>query len=262
MSKLRNGWWIAIFFALLTAMLVPLVISAASEGRQVSFAMQALLVAAVSLICQLLRRRPLSELTGRVDARWLRQLLAGLVLGAALMLLPALILLASGVVRWQVVDGLAIVIAALAPAAAVVIAEELLFRGFVFQRLLDGIGEWPAQLLVAAFFVLSHSATLAEAGPLKTLAGINIFIASIAFGLAYIRTRGLAMPLGIHFAANMTQGPLLGFGVSGHDEASVLRPVFNDAPAWLTGGTFGLEASVLGLVCVIALAVLLWKRRA
>ncbi len=257
----RAVLWIIIFFALLAAMLFPLLIIAASKNHQLSFGVQAGVVALTSVICQLLLRRPVAELTGALNVRWLLQLLAGCGLGAAMMLLPALFLRAMGAVHWQTVSGgLAIVVAALPSAAAVVIAEELIFRGFIFQRLLDGFGEWPAQLVLAAYFVLTHSAALRDAGPLKTLAAVNIFIASLAFGLAYLRTRGLAMPLGLHFAANVTQGPILGFGVSGHTEASALTVRFTDgAPPWLTGSAFGLEASVPGLVCVIALAVLLYR---
>jgi membrane protease YdiL (CAAX protease family) len=237
-----------------------LLIMAGSEGRQLSFGVQAGVVALTSVICQLLRRRPLAELTGALNARWLLQLLAGCGLGASLMLLPALFLRVVGAIHWQPVGGgLTILVAALPSAVAIVIIEELIFRGFVFQRLLDGFGEWPAQLALAAYFVLTHSAALRDAGPLKTLAAVNIFIASLAFGLAYLRTRSLAMPLGLHFAANVTQGPILGFGVSGNAEPSAFRVAFTDGAPWLTGGAFGLEASVPGLVCVIALAVLLYR---
>lgn len=256
----RAVFWIIVFFSLLAAMLFPLLIMGTSEDHQLSFGVQAGVVALTSVICQLLRRQPVAELTGALNVRWLLQLLAGWGLGASMMLLPALFLGAMGAVHWQTVGGgLAILVAALPSAAAVAIAEELIFRGFVFQRLLDGFGEWPAQLVLAAYFVLTHSAALRDAGPLKTLAAVNIFIASLAFGLAYLRTRGLALPLGIHFAANVTQGPILGFGVSGHAESSALRVGFTDAPPWLTGGAFGLEASVPGLVSVIALAVLLYR---
>ena len=123
-------------------------------------------------------------------------------------------------------------------------------------------GTWPAQLVVAALFVLTHSDALRGLGPLAYLAGANIFLASILFGLAYVRTASLAMPIGLHLAANVMQGPVLGFGVSGHEGASLLVPVLSDAPDWLSGGTFGLEASVPGLVCVVALLLILrgWRR--
>jgi membrane protease YdiL (CAAX protease family) len=255
--RLRNGWWILIFFFVLFSLLFPLLLLVSPK---VSLVRQAGVVAAASAICQLLRRRPMSELVGALDWRWPKQLLLGGLLGTLLMLVPALFLRALGFVTWQWNDtSLAIFSSALALYAAVAVAEEFVFRGFVFQRLLDGIGEWPAQLILAAYFVLVHSAALSAGGQQRYLAGLNIFLASLVFGLAFIRTRSLAMPLGIHFAANYMQGTILGFGVSGHEEAGMLRPVFGNYPDWLTGGAFGLEASLPGLVCVIVAGVLLYR---
>jgi membrane protease YdiL (CAAX protease family) len=260
--KLRNGWWVAIFFLLLAALLVPLIIAA--DGAGVPIAAQAGIVALASVICQLLRRKPLSEMLGALNWRWLRDLGLGCALGAALMLAPALALVATGFVRLtQNSLGFDALAPGLALFAAVAVAEELTFRGFVFQRFLDGLGEWPAQLIMAALFALTHSDALAAAGPLGYLAGANIFLASIMFGLAFIRTRSLALPLGLHFAANFTQGTVLGFGVSGEGETGMLRPILAEAPDWLTGGTFGLEASVPGFVCVLLATLLLlrWPQR-
>jgi hypothetical protein len=80
------------------------------------------------------------------------------------------------------------------------------------------------------------------------------------FGIAYIKTKNLAMPIGLHFMANVMQGTILGFGVSGEKEVSILTPIVDKVPAWLTGGTFGLEASVPGLflLVVISSALYFW----
>lgn len=262
--RLRNGWWILIFFVLLAAILTPLIEVARRNGTVVSTGEQALLIVAVSCLCQLLRRRPIAELTGAMDIRWPVQLLLGTFLGAMLMLVPALFLRMVGRVTWHWNDGgWSILAAALLPCVAVVVAEELLFRGFLFQRLIDGAGVWIAQLLLAAYFVLTHSGTLRSAGDQRVLASVNIFIASLLFGLAFIRTKSLAMPLGIHFGANFTQGPILGFGVSGHRDANMLQTILSKGSDWLTGGAFGIEASVPGLICIIAATLLLyrWKHR-
>ena len=96
-------------------------------------------------------------------------------------------------------------------------------------------------------------------GGTRLLAGANIFLASIAFGRAYLRTRSLAMPLGIHLMANFVQGGVLGYGVSGEAQAGLFTPAFHGAPAWLTGGAFGLEASVPGLLGVLALLEVLYR---
>lgn len=261
-GKLRNGWWIALFFVILTALLLPLILISRAGETGVPLWQQTAIVLIASLICQAARRKRMAELLGAFDWKWPRQLAIGLALGAALMAIPAAFLAAGNWVTWRVntdwTDAIGATLLTLAAAAA---AEELLFRGFLFQRLIDGLGAWPAQLLIAALFTLTHSDALAEIGPLGYLAGANIFVASILFGLAYLRTRSLALPIGLHFAANAMQGPVLGFGVSGNDAAGLLTPTFHNAPAWLSGGAFGLEASVPGFVCVVVMTMLLWPWR-
>jgi len=262
--RLRSGWWIALFFVVLAGMLLPLILSARDANEGVPLYQQAIIVIVASLVCQFLRRRPVSEMFGAVDLRWPRDLLVGAALGAMLMFVPAALLHVSGYVAFQVnapaLPALWPVIGVLAAAA---IAEEVLFRGFLFQRFIDGLGVWPAQLVIAALFTLTHSDALKEIGTQGWLAGANIFLASIMFGLAFLRTRSLALPLGLHFAANVVQGPVLGFGVSGGDQPGLLTPVMAGDQPWMTGGAFGLEASVPGFVSVVVMTLLLgvWRPR-
>jgi len=67
----------------------------------------------------------------------------------------------------------------------------------------------------------------------------------------------------LHFAANVVQGPVLGFGVSGGDQPGLLTPVMAGDQPWMTGGAFGLEASVPGFVSVVVMTLLLgvWRPR-
>jgi hypothetical protein len=116
-----------------------------------------------------------------------------------------------------------------------------------------------AQLLMAGYFLLIHMNNPGMTGNIKLLASANIFLASILFGLAFVKTKSLFMPLALHFMVNWVQGTLFGFGVSGNEQASLLKPVFNKAPQWLTGGSFGLEASIPGLVTVIATTLFLYR---
>jgi membrane protease YdiL (CAAX protease family) len=120
---------------------------------------------------------------------------------------------------------------------------------------------WPAQLITAAFFLLSHVNNPGMTGSTKVMAGINIFLASIMFGLAFVRTKSLAMPLGLHWMANWVQGAILGLAVSGSEQLGLLEPLFENAPVWLTGGQFGLEASLPGLLCVLMILLMLYMRK-
>jgi len=258
--RLRNGWWVAIFFLGLAIVLFPAIIFSSRLRYQLTLADQALMIGAVTILCQMLRRRSIVEVTGQPDFRWPIQLGYGMAAGTILMAVPAFVLTCVGAIHWQLgMFAVAPLIAGIETMAVVAIAEELLFRGFIFQRLVDGLGAWPAQLIVGGLFLLTHLNNPGMTGATRFWAGINIFLASVLFGLAFLRTRSLAMPIGLHFMANVTQGPILGFGVSGNGEAGLLKPTFSGAPQWLTGGAFGLEASLPGLICVVICVFLLLR---
>jgi uncharacterized protein len=260
--RLRNGWWILIFFLVLAAFLVPTILMAQENHEVVSMGRQAFIIALASLIGQWLRRKPVAELLGTLNVRWLKELCIGALTGSGMMLVPAFILGSFGWVRWQWNHmALSSLASSLLLFAGVAAAEELLFRGFAFQRLISGLGQLPAQLITAAFFLLTHLNNPGMTGSIEVLASINIFLASILFGLAFIRTKSLAMPIGLHFMANFVQGGVLGLGVSGAEQTGLLVPVFGNAPVWVTGGQFGLEASLPGLICVVITLLLLYTRK-
>ena len=235
--QLRNGWWILIFFLVLAVNPCANFSSSADKTPWRSpLALQAVIIMLASWICQLLRRKPLAELLGKFNVRWLKELGLGGLIGSALMLVPALILWIFGWVHWQWnPTGLSTLMSTVLLFAGVAAAEELLFRGFIFQRLIAGLGQWPAQLIMAGYFLLTHLNNPGMTGDVKVLASVNIFLASITFGLAFIRTKSLAMPLGLHFMANLMQGGVLGFGVSGTEQSGLLKPVFARVPRMVNG---------------------------
>lgn len=261
-GRLRNGWWILAFYLILATLVVPATIYASSEHVVVSPAVQAVLVAVATALCLMARRERCSSVIGTA-ATWKDGVPAGLASGVIIWGNAATAVWATGAVRWSWADGslVTLVDGALA-CLAVAVVEELVFRGFAFQRLVDGIGAWPAQVLMGGYFVLTHAAGISTAGELKWLAVANIFIASLVFGAAYLRTRSLAMPIALHFALNFVQGPLLGFGVSGTGSKGLLRPELAPGSTWWTGGAFGLEASIPGTAAIAVALVLLvmWRQ--
>jgi hypothetical protein len=255
-GRLRNGWWVVAFLAVLGALLAPAILVSAHLGREVTIYDQVIIIALATVAIQAFRRRSVFEVMGRPDLRWIAHLCLGALVGGLLMAAPALALTLGGWVRFEVAAADPTVLwSAVLLMAGVAVAEELLFRGVLFQRLIAGIGLWPAQIVVGLFFVLTHLGNPGMDGATRIWAGVNIFIASILFGLAYARTRSLALPIGLHFMANVTQGIVLGFGVSGGTEPSVLSPVRSAGMDWLTGGAFGLEASLPGLIAVLTLVM-------
>jgi membrane protease YdiL (CAAX protease family) len=139
--------------------------------------------------------------------------------------------------------------------------EELLFRGFVFQRLVDGLGAPAALLLMATLFTLAHWGNPGVERSSLALATLDNGLGAILLGLAFLRTGSLALPIGIHFGWDWIQGALLGFDVSGMAQAGWLRPQLLATPPWLTGGGFGPEASVFAVFVDAAAVLLLWRWR-
>ena len=261
-GRLRNGWWVLVFYLMLAALVVPVTVLASRMGTSPGVALQAALVAVATLACLAMRREHPRTVSGTLGS-WRTGVPTGLLWGSVMWTVVALVLWASNSVEWRWSGkGVGALQNGLIDCLAVACVEELLFRGFAFQRLIDGIGKWPAQVAMACYFVLVHSTGLAGAGELAPLAAVNIFLASLLLGATYLRTRSLAVPIALHFALNFMQGPVLGFGVSGNASAGLWVPTTGSAPVWWTGGPFGLEASLPGTLAVlVALAVVLrWPR--
>lgn len=222
----------------------------------------ALLVAAASWICLRAEKGGLAGLGLRMNGRWWREAGLGVGLGIGLILLTALATLALGGFHWERDAGASLrgLLAGAWLFIAVAFSEELLFRGYVFQRLGRGLGFGITQLLMALLFAAAHWGNPGMHGATKVWATLNIAAAALMLGLAYLKTASLALPVGLHFGWNWAQGNLLGFGVSGASfQAGLLRPVFHGRPEWLTGGAFGLEAGLPALVVILGCC--LWMAR-
>jgi membrane protease YdiL (CAAX protease family) len=200
-----------------------------------------------------LEGRSLAHLGLRLDRRWARQFLLGALAGIALiglMALPGYLGGSFHLVR-NPKAGAASLLASAWLYLAVAFSEELLFRGYLFQRLRQGMGAWPTQVLMALAFAGVHWSNPGLNAATRPWASLDIAIAAILLGLCYLRTGSLAMPIGLHLGWNWAQGALLGFPVSGLHSLGWWRPVAHGHTIWLTGGGFGLEAS---LPCALAAA--------
>ncbi|MEU5703138.1 CPBP family intramembrane glutamic endopeptidase [Streptomyces aurantiacus] len=137
--------------------------------------------------------------------------------------------------------------------AAAAVTEELLFRGILFRFAERFIGTWIALVLTGLLFGLSHLSN-----PNASLWGA-IAIAIEAGGMltaAYVATRRLWVPIGLHFGWNFAASGIFSTEVSGNDTPQGLLNSAMSGPKALTGGDFGPEGSVYSvLFCVIATIV-------
>lgn len=267
-QRLRNGWWVLSFLGILVASLAGfrtltpfLSRHGIHNGEWVEGVLFALALLATG-ICVRLRQETLGQAGFHLDRRWAREAVWGILLGAGIMLLAGGLLWAAGGVTWELhpARSLRALGHGLWAFTLVALFEETLFRGFVFQRMVAGLGEWPTQVVLALFFAISHWGNPGMHGATKFWASLDIALAAVFLGLAYLRTRSLALPIGIHLGWNWTQGYLLGFGVSGTTgQPGWIRPIFQGKPEWVSGGAFGLEASIFGVIAVLLGIALLWK---
>lgn len=133
-----------------------------------------------------------------------------------------------------------LIVSAIFPA----ISEEMLFRGILFRWIEEFGGSWAALLLTSAFFGAAHLAN-PHASP---IAAVGIALeAGVMLGAAYMLTRSLWLPMGIHAAWNFTQGEVFDIPVSGTPVHGLLAARLSGPPL-LTGNGFGLEASLIAII--------------
>ena len=118
--------------------------------------------------------------------------------------------------------------------------EELVFRGYFFQNMIEGMGLKWSIIVSSLIFGFGHALN-----PEATLFS-SVLIALITPQLiyAYLKTGQLWLPIGLHLGWNFFQASIFGFAASGQDSPSLISqsPI---GPEWLSGGEFGAEGSIL-----------------
>lgn len=132
--------------------------------------------------------------------------------------------------------------------------EELLFRAILFRLLERSLGTVIAVLLSSALFSAVHLFN-PHADLLST---VQLLVLGLLFIAAFLYTRRLWLCVGLHWGWNFAQGGFFSSPVSGQKADGILQSVMT-GPAWLTGGDFGIEASVLASLGALICTVLLIK---
>lgn len=136
------------------------------------------------------------------------------------------------------------------------IFEEIVTRGVLFRLAEELIGSWGAVVLSGALFGLAHvgntNATALSVASIAVSAGL-------LFPIVYMLTRNLWLCIGIHTAWNTVQGLVYGIPVSGMD-SSGLFITHATGPELISGGAFGIEASIFVPAALIIVSVFLGKR--
>lgn len=213
-------------------------------------------------------KRPLSEFGLGLNKEWFIQAGAGVLMAFVVISLLAVIQWGAG---WMVFAGYgwnrvstgmyAVGLGGYVLTMAVVgFYEELWTRGYQVRNLVEGVFTGNNRNLAGAssiaitslFFGLLHMAN-----PNVTAIGLlTIVLAGVMLALPYLITGELGLSIGLHFAWNAVQGALYGLPVSGISFRQSLLQFQVSGPELWTGGKFGLEGGLLGVIGVLLLTAM------
>ena len=253
----RAGWRILLFVIFCAAFLLMTASALAASGlfSDLVVGFVAMLVAALAASFVMMRwveRRPFGALGFAAEPRAVGETLGGFALGGAMLGCSVLLLAVAGTARWVADSGTvpeyaASLGGALAMFAVAAAAEEVVFRGYPLQVMVQGIGVWPAVLVSSALFSAGHASN-----PNVTWVALaNIFLAGIMLAVAYLRTRSLWFATALHLAWNWVMSALLDFPVSGLQRDTPLYSARELGADWWTGGPFGPEAGLAATLVIV-----------
>lgn len=242
-----------------------------SAANQFLFALGILL--SVWVAGRWLDRRPFASFGVHLNRRWWIDLGFGLFLGAILMTGIFLVELAAG---WLTITGTLQhgrfsfgmgILLGIINFIGVGVNEEFFSRGYMLRNLAEGFNFsklgargalWVGYFFSSAVFGLLHLGN-ANATWVSTF---NIMVAGLLLGAGYVLTGELAIPIGIHITWNFFQGYVFGLPVSGSAPSTNVIAIQQGGPEFWTGGAFGPEAGMLGLLaCLLGcMLIAVWVR--
>lgn len=265
-GRLRSGWRFAIFVAAFfaaTILVVPITVSVIYtmqlQGAKVFLISSiASLIPAIVIgwLCgKYLEHLPFRVLGMSLTGRWLQHLVLGLVLGAVSLCVTIGIAALFGELSFtlnesesgQIIRTLWISFVVFAAAAAF---EEVLFRGYILQTFARSGLAWFAISITSVVFAFVHL----NNPNANWLGAVNTALAGVWFGVGYLKTRDLWFVWGMHLMWNWMQGSIFGIEVSGLTDITIspLLKEIDKGPDWITGGNYGIEASIACTVALIA----------
>ena len=277
-GRLRSGWRLVIFAGIFLVIAIlqmtvlrvfyALWIEAVTESRYARFVADmifrvSLLVGALGAgyVCaRFLEGLPWRSLGLTFHAGWLRDLLIGCGVGFASLVVAVAIAIKGfdfsfsndglpSILKSMIGSGILLFVAAL--------AEEAMFRGYGLQTLSRAKLAWLGVLLTSVPFGLGH---LGNPNVVPGVTFANTALAGIWLAMAYLRTRSLWLPLGVHWAWNWALGGLFGLPISGIKLVShPLLQAQDSGPRWLTGGSYGIEGGVACTIALVLMIIFLWR---
>jgi len=180
-----------------------------------------------------------------------REWMLGAALGWGLVVLAVLPMAVAGTFNiqlWTQPRAFTLLLLNLATLAVAALVEEVAFRGYAFRRLIESIGPVAATLVMSSLFGLGH---VLNPGASWTSTLVTM-LAGLLLSVAWLRTHGLWLGWGFHFAWNASMGALFGLPVSGITDFASVVQTRTFGRLWLTGGDYGPEAAGFTVIVLLA----------
>ncbi len=259
-DHLRSGWRVLLYFIALIAIYYLLAVLAnlsrvvPPQSLLFLFYIAALLV--TILMLRVIDKRRFASVGFPLHGKVWKEILLGFLIGAVMIVVVAVAELSVGALRLSVRPGVGALLLlrnfglSFIFFAYFAMGEELIFRGYPFQAFVEGMGPVASTILMSLIFGALHLGN-PDASFFSTA---NTMLAGIFLSVAYLKTRTLYFPFGLHFAWNFVQSFFLSLPVSGLLTNRTIFIPTDYGPDWLTGGRYGPEAGVC-TTAVMSLAI-------
>ena len=211
------------------------------------------------IMTRVFERKPLGVVGLTFHPDWVKELCVGLGIGAVMIVSVSGAEAALGLARFarnplpvraELAYGSSLFLLLLVSATD----EELVFRGYPFQKLVESLGAPGAVVVSSACFGLAHLGNAHH----TWISTFNTMLVGIPLSIAYLRTRALWLPIGIHFIWNYLQGFAFGLPVSGITFPTTLLNAQVRGSPWLTGSAYGPEGGLLCAIAVVGAGIFLF----
>jgi membrane protease YdiL (CAAX protease family) len=125
--------------------------------------------------------------------------------------------------------------------------EEFLFRGYTLYTLADGMGFWPAAILLSICFGAVHLKNSGEGW----VGVLGVVFVGLFWSFTLKRTGSLWFALGMHASFDFGETFLFSVPDSGMIFPGHLSNATLHGPSWLTGGAPGPEGSVFDFLILV-----------
>jgi uncharacterized protein len=264
--RIRSGWRLLlqfILFYLLTGIIAIPVLSGDQYDSMLLLPYISAVATVISLwiASRLWDYRPFSEYGLTIDLEWLTHFLIGSLIAAFAMLFIFAVHWLTG---WAEITGfgwerrreqhyILVFLSYFGSMLMVGFYEEAVFRGYQIRNLAEGLNGSPLSPAGSALAAVGITSLLfgilhAFNPGASLISTFNIVLAGVVLAVPFIMTGSLALSVGMHFAWNFFQGGVFGFPVSGLPNRTSLIQISREGPDIITGGGFGPEAGLIGIL--------------